>query len=123
MQISMKRFLFFLILTCLLMLPVMGCSPAEKPISDDQGVAFHLKQVEDRAAQGQWSNASDSLTRLEAAWKRDKGRLTSNRTRTNVNRFEASLKELKEDVRERDKEEVSKGIATLRRHYRNITSP
>jgi len=121
MGIPLRPIAFMFIMFSVLMLA--GCNWAQKPISDDQGVVLFMNQVEDRAAQDQWEDADQSVGELQAAWERDRERLTSDRTRPSVDAFERSLKELKEEVSERDKEAVKEEISLMRKHYRNITSP
>lgn len=111
------------VVLCLFLFTSMGCSPSQKPISDNKGVGLFMKQVEDSAERGRWQEANSSVKKLEAAWKRDRDRLTTTRTRQSVNKFEGSLKELKEEVQDRDKEDVAEEIASMRNHYRKITAP
>lgn len=119
----MRKTKTVIVLLCCLLLLTAGCAMLQKPISDNKGVVFHLTKVETQAAEGAWKEAGDSVKRLETAWNRDRGRLTSKRTQGNVKKFEASLEELKEEVRERDKEDVGEEISAMRNYYRNITSP
>lgn len=111
------------ILLFLLLLEFTGCTPAQKPISDNQGVVYFLNQVEDSARENRWKEAAGSVNRLEAAWEKDRDRLTAPRTKENVKKFEASLKELREEVQEKDKEDVNEEIGKMRDYYRNITGP
>ena len=110
-------------LMLLILVAVSGCSPAQKPISDDQGVVYFLKQVEDSAAQERWQEARESVDKLEEAWRRDRDRLLTSRTQEKVESFENSLEKLKKEVRERDKKDTAKIISSMRNDYRDITSP
>lgn len=112
---------YFVFVSFLLM--AWGCSPAQKPISDDQGVVYFLNQVENSSREGRWQEAGDSVRKLEVAWSRDRDRLSTPRTRKNVDKFESSLKELEKEIGERDKEDIAEEIEAMRDHYRNITGP
>lgn len=111
------------VLLCSLLLVLQGCTPQQKPIRDSQGVPYFLNQVEDSSRHNRWQEAETGVRELEAAWERDRDRLTTNRTKENVKRFEASLEELKENVEEQDEEDVVEEVKAMRGYYRNITEP
>jgi len=121
----MYRFLVRVVFVALslLFLSALGCTPSQKPISDDQGVVYFMNQVEDSAREGRWQEAEDSVAKLEAAWARDRNRLNTPKTRDNINKFEVSLQELRDEIADRDKEDVNEEIERMRDYYRNITGP
>ena len=117
------RLILLPIALCLIFTAISGCSPAQKPIRDSQGVVYFLNQVEDNASRELWQEAGESVNELEDAWKRDRARLLTPRTREMVESFETSLGKLKIAVRKQDKKDTLELISSMKNDYRNISSP